>query len=398
MIAAVKGWHAVLAALVLSGARAAAADDPSAAARELARKTAAFAGKGALVAVTWRNVSSLDSSGAAQARVAFGAGLQEGGIIESQIAPAAEVTITLSENAAQYLMVEEARKGDERQVWIAGWQRHAPAAAAAPGVTLEKKLLWEQDEPILDVALPAAGMLVLSPSRIALYRRGAAQWEEAQAILLALPKPWPRDPRGRLRLNGTSFQAYLPGTLCSGTVETGLTMECHASEEPWVLESGGRAMLLANLAARRNYFDGRVATQTGLRKTVPPFYSAASVEDQGRTWWVLAVVDGRTQLFDAALEPAGGFPAWGSDLAGTEAHCGTGSQVLATKPGDGGEPDSLQAFAVVNRTPTAIAPAADFAGPVTALWPSGGNAVLAVTRDLRTGKYAAYMVTLVCGN
>ena len=68
MIAAVKRWHAVLSALLFFfSVSATAADDVGGAARELARKTAAFAGKGAAVAVTWRNISSLESA-AAQAR------------------------------------------------------------------------------------------------------------------------------------------------------------------------------------------------------------------------------------------------------------------------------------------------------------------------------------------
>src|SRR6266478_5330224 len=63
MIAAVKGWLAVLSALLFilpPGARA--ADDMGGAARELARKTAAFAGRGETIAITWRNLSGLASS------------------------------------------------------------------------------------------------------------------------------------------------------------------------------------------------------------------------------------------------------------------------------------------------------------------------------------------------
>ena len=82
---------------------------------------------------------------------------------------------------------------------------------------------------------------------------------------------------------------------------------------------------------------------------------------------------------------------------GIDARCGPASQVLATRPADGGEPDALQAFAVSNPSATAITGAVDFPGPVTALWPSGGTSVLAVAHDLRTGRYAAYLVTVVCG-
>jgi hypothetical protein len=397
MIAAVKRWHAVLSALLFFVPGAKAADDVSGAARELARKTAAFAGKGAPVAVTWRNLSSLESA-AAQARTAFEEALQEAGLRSGDSAPVVEAHVTMSENASQFLLVEEASKGEEHQVWIAAWKRGETAPVLPAGAALEKKLVWEQADQILDIAFPPAGMLVLSPSNITLYSRNGAQWEAQRTVPLAPAKPWPADLRGHLRLKGAGFQALLPGMQCDGTTEPSLSAECHAGDEAWVLESGSRALLLADFAPARNYFGGRVTTQTGQRKTVTPFFSAASVESQGRTLWLLAAIDGKTQIFDAALDPAGTSTAqWGSDIAGTDAHCGTGSQVLATRPGDRGQPDAIQAFSLVDRTPEPLTEAADFPGPVVALWTSGGSAVTVVVRDLRTGKYAAYAVTVVCG-
>ena len=121
-------------------------------------------------------------------------------------------------------------------------------------------------------------------------------------------------------------------------------MECHPSDEPWTLDEGPRGVLLANFAAGRNYFDGRVFAANGIRKTLAPFFSVASTEENGRTYWLLAMLDGRTQILDAALEPVGNIASWGSDLAATETHCGGGSQILATKPGETREPDAVRAF------------------------------------------------------
>ena len=209
MIAAVKGWPAVLAALLFILPRyARSADDPAGAARELARRTAAFAGRGAPVAVAWRNAASLDSTAAGQARAAFETALEEAGVRVSGIAPAVEVEITLSENQSQYLMVEESRKGEERQVWIASWKRSAPAAAPAQGVALEKKLVWEQDEAILDVAFPAAGLLVLSRARVALYTQANGKWEASKSLALTPAKngPTPTDA-------SHTFRTARPGLL-----------------------------------------------------------------------------------------------------------------------------------------------------------------------------------------
>jgi hypothetical protein len=310
-----------------------------------------------------------------------------------------EARVTLSENASQYLLVEEASKGDEHQVWIASWKRNDAAAALPAGLALEKKLVWEQAEQILDVAFPPAGMLVLSPAGVTMYARNGSQWEARRTVPLSPARPWPADLRGHLRLKGAGFQALLPGMRCEGTTEPSLSAECHASEEAWVLESGSRGLLLAEFAAARNYFVGRITTQSGQRKSVPPFFSAASVESQGRTWWLLAATDGRVQMFDAALDSVGATNApWGSDIAGTDAQCGAGSQVLATRAGDRGQPDSIQAFTLADRTPRPLTEAADFPGPVLALWTSGASAVTVVVRDLRSQQYSAYVVSVVCAN
>jgi hypothetical protein len=394
MIAAVKGWHAVLSALLLFLPRGAnAADDLNQATRELARQTAALAGKGEPVAVEWRNASSLGAMGLAQARGAFEAALREAGGRIAEDAPPAEAQITLSENPTQFLLVEEARKGDDHHVWIAAWKR-ATAAPAAPAVTLQRKLLWEQDEPVLDAAFPEDAMLVLSPSGVSLYVQKNGHWEPGGAVPLTPPKPWPRNLRGRLRRTGMAFQAFLPGMTCDGTAQPALAMKCRADNKPWVLDSG-RYLMLGSFAAERNYFDGRVVTQTGEPKTVAPFFSAAAAEEQGRQIWALAMVDGTVRILDAELNPLGDFTGWGSDIVGVEGTCGGGFQVLATRPGDG-QADAVQPFAIVNRAPFAMGPAVNFAGPVTALWPAAGGA-LAVTRNPATGKYQAYAITAACG-
>jgi hypothetical protein len=397
MIAAVKGWYAATAALLFFfPPGASAAEDSNGAARELARKTAAFAGREP-VSAGWRNASPLSSSEIAQTRAVFEAALREfGGRLGDQ-APAVEVRITMSEDRSQYLLVEEARKGEERQVWIASWKRAGAGATAAAAVTLDKKFLWEQQEPMLDMAFAAGTMLVLSPTRVARLERQGTQWVPRDSAALPAGKPWPRDLRGHLRVTATAFQVFLPGTACAGSLEPALALECRQTDEPWVLESGSRALLLATFAPARNFFDGRVISQAGARKSVPPFYSAAAVEDQGRTLWILALVDGRAQLFDAALDAVGTLSAaWGSDIVGTDARCGGGSQLLATRPGDGNSPDAVQAFAIVNREPGLLTAAAEFPGPVLALWGAGGGAAVAIVRNPVTGKYEAYSIAVVC--
>jgi len=396
MIAAVKGWYAALAALaLLDWRRASAAGDPIGAAQELARKTAAFAGEGQPVSLAWRNLSSLGSAELGRARAAFEAALQSAGARVSEIAPLVEGRITVSESPTEYLLVEEARKGGERQVWLAAWKRPANRPTGALPAALEKKLVWEQDEQILDAAFPGDMMLLLTPSNLVWFNRQGGQWTRSISWPLPVPKTWPRDMRGRLRIDGSNYQAYLPGLECGGVWQPPISAQCKTTDGAWPLESGSRDMLLGSFAGGRNYFDGRVTTQTGARKTVEPFFSAASVEERGGTLWLLAMLDGKTRLFDGALEPAGEIAGWGSDIAGTDAPCGGGSQVFATRPGSGGEPDAVQAFAIVDRAAVPLGAPAEFPGPVTALWVSGGASALAVSRNLSTERYAAYLLTVV---
>ncbi len=392
MIPAVNGWHAAASALLfLIPQFSEAADDLPAAARELARRTAAFGGVRGAVTLTYRNLSSLPDSELAQVRREFEAGLPTA----SEAAVPLETRLTLSENSTEYLLVEEIRKPDESEVWIASWKRTGAAAAAAPGVSLDRRLVWEQEDPILDVAFPGNRMLVLSPGKIGQFARQNGQWQPQGSVSVPAVRSWPRDLRGHLRVMGSRLQILLPGMECSGAWEPTVAVECRASEEPWIIESG-TALLAASFSPDRNYFDGRVVLQNGTRKSVTPFYSAAAVEDQGGTSWLLAMVDGHTAVFSPSFEAVASLPSWGSDLAGTSARCGGGSPVLATRPTADGDADAIQAFAITNRAAAPVSAAVAFPGPVAALWPSAGGA-LAVARDSANGRYGAYVVTVVCG-
>ena len=392
MIAGVKAWLAVLSTLLTLLSRSArAAEDANSAARELARRSVNLAGRGEPFSATWRNLSALPSGEFTQVRAAFEAAAREAGSRVSEIAPVLEARLTLSENQAEFLLVEEVRKGEERQVWMATWKRGPSRPTGGATLTLEKKLVWEQGEQILNLAFVDDGLLVLSPSGLRLQTKGSSQ-----TAPLPAGKPWPRDLRGHLTTEGARFKAYLPGMACTGETIPALTLDCRASEEAWPLEHPAIG-LLATFVAGRNYFDGRITLPGGVRKTIPPFFSAAKVSENGRTYWFLAMLDRRTQIVDANFEPAGSIAPWGSDVAAIEARCGGGSQVLATKAGDLGETDTLRGFGLVNRTPVPLSAPLDLPGPVTALWTLGGGSALAVVHDLATGRYEAFVITGNCG-
>ena len=89
--------------LIFLARGAASADNLNGAARELAWKTASFAGKGEPVRFTWRNQSSLASPETGRARAVFEAAFQEAGGVTGEAASAVDVRVTVSQNATDFL-------------------------------------------------------------------------------------------------------------------------------------------------------------------------------------------------------------------------------------------------------------------------------------------------------
>jgi hypothetical protein len=118
----------------------------------------------------------------------------------------------------------------------------------------------------------------------------------------------------------------------------------------------------------------------------------ASAEIGGDT--LVAELDGRTHIYDAAHAQQGAFDGWGSDFV-PMAGCG-GRHILASSPGDQRSTDSVTLYDLFNRAAVRMSDPLEFNGAVTALWPAADGA-LAVIRNLSTGKYAAYNLALSCG-
>lgn len=352
--------------------------DMGGAARDLARNVAAAVAHDAVV-LTVRNLSTLGAGEVAEIRRAFEPELRTGG--------ATEVRLTISENLTQFLLVAEIHRGGEREVLLESWPRTAspsrtgPKGAAAE-VRLVKRLLWEQAQPILDVAVLDDGILVLDGERV-LLAHGADQ----QSVPIPALHPWPRDMRGRLAVNPPTFTAWLPGTVCRGSVAAPISIDCRESQEPWPLAPGAQAAL----TPVRNYFEGRVEIAAWGAREVPAFYAAAPAGDA----WIFAGVEGRAHIYTRDWEPSGSIEQWGSDVAGVETPCGP--RILATRPASLAEPDAIQPYELIDGAAQPAGAALEFAGPITALW-SAGNSATAVSRDLETGRYAAFSLAPACGS
>lgn len=349
-------------------------------ARRLARRIGARLGAQEPIALTIINRSSLTAPEIEAARASLEFELRSHTAKSSN---PAEVRVTLSENFLVLLWIAEISRREPADAAAVSMVEIArPAEATAPDhpvrFVIEKKLIIEQDRPILDVALAHAQNILslLEPEGVSRYRRVDAKWELLERVPFTGWKLGPRDMRGRILIDARGdFRAWLPGAVCD-TV-------CRQSNDAWPLDAP--ANMRAFIPAGRNFFEDSSKLQ-------PPFFSAANVDS---SLWLMAGIDGRTQLVDSRAQPRATFTGWGSELAGIDSPC-AGKLALIARAHDWTEPDSIQAYQILDREAGVVSEAVGFAGPVTALWTSGGGAAVAISRDLKTGKYAAFSLAIAC--
>jgi len=89
------------------------------------------------------------------------------------------------------LLVEEAVRGDDHQVFIASWKRTDVVSAPTPGL-VGKETAAGARRADTRRGLPRRRMLVLSPSNVTLYTHAGSQWESQRAVPLE-SKAWPKD-------------------------------------------------------------------------------------------------------------------------------------------------------------------------------------------------------------
>ena len=146
------------------------------------------------------------------------------------------------------MWVAEIRQGAVEAVVVMVSAPHpegAPAAHDSVPLTLRKIPLWEQDSPILDVAVleensTPTHIAVLDPEKVSLYRMQNGKGQLEQALPIIHERPWPRDLRGRLIPgNDHLLDLYLPGMSCATTAAEPLTLNCRESDDPWPLVAAG---------------------------------------------------------------------------------------------------------------------------------------------------------------
>lgn len=379
------------------------AADWTTAEQDLARRVVAVTGPG-VVSVDVANRSSLTKKDVDEINRGLRAYLESLGLrtINPEQA-AATVLITLSENLQNYVWVAEIHQGaGESSVVMTSAPRveTADLVRESPAMVVRKTPLWSQERPILDVVVlqEASGtsqIAVLDPDKVAIYRLADGRWQQEQSLPIMHSRTWPRDMRGRLvPKQDHLFDIYLPGVFCQSSNSPPLALVCRPSDDPWPLSQ--QLPLGGFFASTRNFFTGVLSPGIGKQTSTAKFYSAAPLPRPTYTLWVFAGVDGTLRLLDGVTEQTARVN-WGSDLVSVKTQCGSGWQVLATRPGDNSA-DSVRAFEFPDRDPVAVSPAVDFAGGITALWTEArGASAIAVSRNSETGNYEAFRLSMACG-
>jgi hypothetical protein len=191
---------------------------------------------------------------------------------------------------------------------------------------------------------------------------------------------WPRDPRGRLQVDGDRLNVFLPGMKCTGALSD-LALECMDGTLPWPLgiENTG-------LEPARNYF----ATPEGLQ-----FYSAAPLRASAEARWLVADRTGALRLLDSSRRSVT-VVGRAEDVSPVAAPCDQDSYVLAAGRAD--DRQTVQLFRVAGQRLVSVGSAVVLSGRLTALWtaPAETRAV-AVIHDVSSNRYEAFLATVSCG-
>lgn len=387
-------------------------------AAELAGQIADITGSGQ-TQLTVRNLSSIPVSEVPAIRKLLEQDLKARGVLAGGPESANAVRITLSENSRERLWVAEVTEGNKAQVTMVHLEagESATVRSASERVVLRKERIdglvsrmggGARDLPILAAAEINGHFVVMFADRIAVFSSAGAGWAESNTFAMS-PK-MSRDPRGVLipTADGGSFAAFAPGTQCNGsyslplnggTQDSGWTVRCRASDDPWPIYQSADASSAPALKAfyntARDFFTGVVAPNIGV--DLPAFYAAGMIPRAAGGAAILFIgVDGKVQIVEnGTMRAVAGARDWGSDFAVVRSGCGAGTQVIVSSSGEAVS-DSLRAFAIPALEALPESNALPMDGSVTVLWTAqDGKSAMAVVRN-GAGGYEVDRVTATC--
>jgi hypothetical protein len=345
------------------------------------------------VAVTCevQNSSSLQGKEFSNLSTVFQEELQRRG---AKILPgdaAVSVVLTVTENSTVYMGIVQIRRkeGPETFMEALGPIEGAPIAELMYSLVLHKEFLFAQDAPILDVLLDrdARHAYALGLQGISHYELQGDRWMLTGTERLPVRRSSDREPRGFLYFGIDSEAAYLPGELCRISLLDAKGWSCEKYVDPMPVRS--------------------VSEDAAAGKKRGSWRSAAQFGPEGATRVVVPGQDGLARLYEEGPDPVSAFSGWGSEITSVHSGCGSGWQLLVTGKGDWTNADTLQAVEIQERRAQSVSAPIELAGAVIALHStatrtaseaSASASAIAVIRNLQTGRYEAYRLSISCPN
>jgi hypothetical protein len=357
------------------------AQSPPEAAAQLAARISSLLPRHPTVSLELQNLSSMTPAHLSTFGRALEEDLRKSGLPMTATRPEVRARITISENAGALLLVAEILTEENRTVIMQPWIA-PPASGTKTRISILRRPVWDQAEPMLDLLLlnSESELLVLSPTAVSGFRMADGKWMPTGVAALSLARPPARDPRGRIESTAGGFRVYLPDTTCSGTLQPMLTVACGPGNEAWPLSPRDPSFVV------RWVTDRNVLESPNFQGA---FYAGAS------GWFSTA----GHRIVDRAGNTLAMPEAWGTDFANIESSCLSNPTVLVLASGSGDNPDhdQAQAFEITSGRATPVSESTPLPGPITALWPAEtpGQATL-VVRNSKTGNYEASRLGVVC--
>jgi len=364
------------------------ADSLEEAARALARKVWSSI-HATSVTCDFRNLSSLRTAEFANLSAAFQEELQRRGV---KILPAdatVSLLVSVTQNLTEYIGVVQIQRKESTETIMEtiGLVNGLAALEPAFSLVLQRELLFSQDSPILDVVLDGdtRHAYALGIQEISFYESRDEHWTLTGSERLPTHRALERDGRGLFALGVDSQAVYWPGELCRISF---------VDRKEWSCES------------TTDHLPVRTVSPTAIAgKKLGAWISAAQFETEGKTQIVVTGQDGLARLYGDGAEPVAVFSNWGSEIASVYSGCGSGWQLLVTGKGDWTKTDEIQAIDIKDRRAQSVSASMEFPGPIVALHtpatrtaenPSTNARAVAVDRNLQTGRYEAYQLSITC--
>jgi len=211
--------------------------------RELARRVSAELAKNKVNCVNWNNHEAVSELRSQQWKSMFIEELQ-GPQSDSATAASCSVSVYLERTPAQVVVTADVENGNEKQALFTAIPRAGIPAESGNVSTLrlEKELLWQQSERILDAIFLRGEdgaidrLVVLQKDVLNVYEKRSGSWKEAQSKPLGDAAARQRDPHGELYYSpdqADRVKIVLAGKTCQANLGDATAPSCQQNLDVW---------------------------------------------------------------------------------------------------------------------------------------------------------------------